>query len=165
MRPNVRSKLAMLAAAAVTLALQAPAGAQPLAQKRAEVRQRVVEWGMQQLVQRLQLDASQVPRFREIWLRYEQQLQGVNKETSMAMRELKAQLAAATPDEPRLRQLADQVVASRQKAQQLESQRTAELRSLFSATQFARGVVVAPELRKELHEQMQKALQGGGGDE
>jgi hypothetical protein len=122
---------------------------------------------MQQLVRELQIDAAQVPRFREIWSRHAQQIDAVNKETGAAMRELKAQLAAATPDEPRLRQLADLVVANRQKVEDLERQRTSELRSLLTATQFARGVVFAPELRKRLHDQMQNAMRGGaapGGD-
>jgi hypothetical protein len=147
-------------ATAALLAWALPAGAQPVAQKRAEVRERIAEWGMQQLTRELGLDAGQVPRFREIWTRYQQQIDGANKETGLAMRELKAQLAAATPDDARLRQLADLVVANRQKVQQLEDQRTSELRAMLSGTQFARGVVFAPELHKQLHEQMQKAMRG-----
>jgi len=158
-----RTLRAMILGAGLLVAL--PAGAQPLAQRRAEVRQRVAEWGMQQTIAQLQLEPAQVPRFRELWARYQQQLDAVNFETTRALKELKTQLALAAPDEARLKQLSDLVLANRSKVQQIEHQRTAELRSFLTVTQYARGVVFAPELRKLLHERMQQAMHGGSDGE
>jgi hypothetical protein len=153
----------MILGAGLLVAL--PAAAQPLAQRRAEVRQRVAEWGMQQTIAQLQLEPAQVPRFRELWSRYQQQLDAVNGETSRALKELRQQLMQPTPDEARLRTLSDLVLANRAKAQELEHQRSAELRTLLTVTQYARGVVFAPELRKQLHDRMQQAMHGGSDGE
>jgi Spy/CpxP family protein refolding chaperone len=79
----------------------------------------------------------------------------------MAMKELKAQLAAPNPDEARLSQLADLVVADRGKVQALEAQRTADNRRVLTPAQFAHLIVVWPQINRQIRVEMWKAMHGG----
>ncbi len=140
------------------LVVPALAGAQPLAQKRARVRQDISDYVVQQTAQQMALDPTQTAHFREIWSRYDPQLWGIRKEQGMAMKELKAQLASPAPNEALLAQLADTLVRNKAKVQQLEAQRTEELRHVLTAVQFAKGLVLAPKLQKEVREQTWRAM-------
>jgi hypothetical protein len=79
----------------------------------------------------------------------------------MAMKELKAQLAAAQPDEGKLSQLADTIINDRSKVQALETQRTNENRSVLTPTQFAKLVVVWPQINRQVKIEIYKAMHGG----
>ncbi|MGZ3429825.1 MAG: periplasmic heavy metal sensor [Polyangia bacterium] len=144
------------------LALSLPALAQPGdGQKRAQVRQRITEFAIQQITQQLALDAATAQRFRAVADKYEPQIVGLHREVGMAMKELKAQLAAAQPDEARLSQLADTIVNDRTKVQALEAQRTADNRRVLTPTQFAKLVVVWPQINRQIKLEMYKAMHGG----
>jgi hypothetical protein len=141
------------------LALTTPAAAQgPLAQKRAAVRQQVMQYMMQQLTQELALDASAAARVREIWERYQQQIDGVHREQGMIFKELKSQLAAPTPDNARLTQLSDLAFANRQKAESLDLQRVGEFKRMLTPPQFAKLILLSPKLRREIQQQVWKAM-------
>jgi Spy/CpxP family protein refolding chaperone len=144
-----------------TLALSLPAAAQPDGQKRAQVRQRVTDFAMQQIVQELALDAPTAQRFKAVADRYEPQIAGLHREVGMAMKELKAQLAAPQPDEARLGQLADTIVNDRSKVQALEAQRTADNRRVLTPTQFAKLVVAWPKINRQVKIEMFKAMHNG----
>ena len=143
------------------LALSLPAAAQPDGQKRAQVRQRITDFAMQQIVQELGLDAPTAARFKGVADKYEPQIAGLHREVGMAMKELKAQLAAAQPDEGRLAQLADTIVNDRSKVQALEAQRTADNRRVLTPTQFAKLVVAWPKINRQIKIEMFKAMHGG----
>ena len=143
------------------LALSLPAAAQPDGQKRAQVRQRITDFAMQQITQELQLDAATAQRFRAVADKYEPQIAGIHREVGMAMRELKAQLAAAQPDEAKLGQLADTIVNDRSKVQALEAQRTTDNRRVLTPTQFAKLVVAWPKINRQIKLEMYKAMHGG----
>ncbi len=116
---------------------------------------------MQQIVQQLGLDAATAQRFRAVAAKYEPQIAGLHREVGMAMRELKAQLASAQPDEARLSQLADTIVNDRTKVQALEAQRTADNRTVLTPTQFAKLITVWPKINHQIKLQMFKAMHGG----
>jgi Spy/CpxP family protein refolding chaperone len=143
------------------LALSLPAAAQPDGQKRAQVRQRITDFAMQQITQELALDAPTAQRFKDVAARYEPQIAGLHREVGMAMKELKAQLAAAQPDEARLGQLADTIINDRSKVQALEAQRTADNRRVLTPTQFAKLVVAWPKINRQVKIEMFKAMHGG----
>ena len=146
-----------------TLALSLPAAAQPAAGKRAEVRREVTDFLMQRLTQELALDAPTAAQVRQIWDRYQTQIDGVHREMGMAMKELKVQLAAPTPDDARLTQLADLIHADRLKAQELDSQRVGDLRRVLTPVQFAKAIVISPKLKREVQRQIMQAIRGGQG--
>ena len=129
-----------------------------LAQKRAQVRQHISDYVVQQTAQQMGLDATQTARFREIWARYDPQLWDIRREQGMAMKELKAQLAAPAPNEALLAQLADTIMRNKGKVQQLEAQRTEELRHVLTVVQFAKGLVLAPKLQRDVKEQTWRAM-------
>lgn len=143
------------------LATSAPAMAQPDGQKRAQVRGKIVEFAMGQIQQQLALDAPTLARFRAVADKYEPQIAGLHKEVGMAMKELNAQLAAAQPDEGRLSQLADTIVNDRTKVQALEAQRTADNRHVLTPTQFAKLIVVWPQINRQVKIEIYKAVHGG----
>src|SRR6476646_8527470 len=143
------------------LALSLPAAAQPDGQKRAQVRQRITDIAMQQITQELALDAPTAQRFKDVAARYEPQIAGLHREVGMAMKELKAQLAAAQPDEARLGQLADTIINDRSKVQALEAQRTADNRRVLTPTQCAKLVVAWPKINRQVKIEMFKAMHGG----
>jgi hypothetical protein len=151
-------KRTLVAMGAMLVLLPQLAWAQPMAQKRAQVRQHISEYVVQQSAQELGLDATQSARFREIWLRYNAQLFGVHREQGMAMKELKAQLATPAPQEALLTQLADTIIRNKAKVQQLEAQRTEELRHVLTAVQYAKGIVLAPRLQHAVKEQTWRAM-------
>ncbi|HEX6838259.1 MAG TPA: hypothetical protein VF334_16900, partial [Polyangia bacterium] len=103
-----RSWTAMILSGALLVSL--PALAQPDGQKRAQIRQRITDFAMQQIQQQLALDPATAQRFRAVADKYEPQIAGLHREIGMAMRELKAQLASAQPDETTLSRLADTIV-------------------------------------------------------
>jgi Spy/CpxP family protein refolding chaperone len=143
------------------LATSLPALAQPDGQKRAQVRQRIMDYAMQQITQELALDAPTAARFRAVAEKYEPQINGLHREVGMAMKELKAQLAAPQPDERRLSQLADTIVNDRSKVQALEAQRTAENRSVLTPTQFAKLVIAWPKINRQIRVELWKAMHNG----
>lgn len=144
-----------------TLALSLPAAAQPDQQKRAAVRQQLADFAMQQLTQQLALDAATATSFRAVSDRYQEQIAAVHREVGMAVKELKQQLAAAQPNGARLTQLSDLVVSNRAKVQQLESQRTVEYRRVLSPAQFAKLILSWPQINRQIHVQMWKAMHNG----
>ena len=143
------------------LAMSAPALAQPDGQKRAQIRQHITDFAMQQITQQLALDATTAQRFRAVADKYEPQIAGLHREIGMAMRELKAQLAAPQPDETTLSRLSDTIVNDRSKVQALEAQRTADNRSVLTPTQFAKLVVAWPKINRQIKLEMYKAIHGG----
>jgi len=144
------------------LAMALPAQArQGDGQKRAQVRKQIADYALGQLTQQLGLDAATAAKFREVSERYQQQIAGVHREVGLAMKELKAQLAAAAPIDARLQQLADTVVGDRQKVQGLEAQRTAEYRRVLTPAQFGRLIVVWPQINRQIRVEMWKAMHGG----
>jgi Spy/CpxP family protein refolding chaperone len=151
------------------LALSVPAVAQPDGQKRAQVRQQITEFAMQQVTHELGLDAATAQRFRAVADKYEPQIAGLHREVGMAMKELKAQLAAPQVDEARLSQLSDTVVNDRAKVQALEAQRTDDNRRVLTPTQFAKLVVAWPKINRQIRVELYKAIHGGqppgGGEE
>ena len=154
-----RSWTAMIVCGALLLPLAAQA--QPDGQKRAQIRQHITDFAMQQIQQQLALDAATLQRFRAVADKYEPQIAGMHREIGMAMRELKAQLASPQPDEAVLSRLADTIVNDRTKVQALEAQRTAENRSVLTPTQFAKLVVAWPKINRQVKLEMYKAMHGG----
>ncbi len=150
--------MALLAGA---LGLALPAAAQPDARKRQEVRREVTEFMLTQLQRQLALDAPTMQRVRDIWQRYQAQIDGVHQELGMAMRELKAQLAAPQPDDARLTQLSDLVLSDRLKAQEIDTQRIRELKRALTPAQFAKAIVVTPQIRRQVQQQVVRALRNG----
>jgi Spy/CpxP family protein refolding chaperone len=151
-----------------TLALSLPAAAQPDAQRRAQVRQQVTDFMMQRLTQELALDPPATAQVRQMWERYQQQIEGVHKEMWMAMKELKAQLGAPTPDNARLTQLSDLVFNDRLKVEELDHQRVCELRRVLTPVQFAKAIVVSPQIKRQVQHQVMQAVGAGraaGGEE
>jgi Spy/CpxP family protein refolding chaperone len=155
-----RSLLAMIVAGALGLSSVA-AQAQPDGQKRALARQRITEFAMGKIQQELALDAATLQRFRAVADKYEPQIMGLHREMGMAVKEIHAQLAASPPDEARLGQLADTVVNDRTKVQALEAQRTAENRRVLTPAQFAKLIVVWPQINRQVKIEMYKAMHGG----
>ncbi|HEX9103193.1 MAG TPA: periplasmic heavy metal sensor [Polyangia bacterium] len=143
-----------------TLSLSLPALAQPDLQKRAAVRRQATDLMMQRLTQELALDAPAQAQVRAIWDRYEAQIEGVRKEQWMAMKELKAQLAAPSPDNARLTQLSDLVFNDRAKVEAHDHQRVGEFRRVLTPVQFAKAIVVSPQIRRQLQQQMMQSLRG-----
>ncbi len=141
-----------------TLALSLPALAQPAAAKRAQVRQQVTDFMMQRLTQELGLDAAGTAQMRAIWDRYQTQIEGVRKEMWMAMKELKAQLAAPTPDNARLTQLSDLIHNDRLKVEELDHQRIGDFRRMLTPVQFAKAIVISPKLKREVQQQIMQAV-------
>ncbi|HEY2749320.1 MAG TPA: hypothetical protein VGL86_32100, partial [Polyangia bacterium] len=144
-----------------SLAMAAPAMAQPDGGKRAQVRQKIVDYAMSQIQQQLALDAPTLQRFRAVADKYEGQIAGLHKEVGMAVKELKAQLAAAQPDDAKLSQLADTIINDRTKVQALEAQRTADNRSVLTPAQFAKLIVTWPQINRQIKIEMYKAMHGG----
>jgi Spy/CpxP family protein refolding chaperone len=79
----------------------------------------------------------------------------------MAMKELKAQLDSAQPDDGRLSQLADTIVNDRTKVQSLEAMRTNENRRVLTPAQFAKLIVVWPQINRQVKIEMYKAMHNG----
>jgi Spy/CpxP family protein refolding chaperone len=149
----------MLGALAIVLALAAPAAAEP--EKRAQVRQHIVEFAMQELTQQLGLDPPTAAQFREVTERYQAQIAALHQENGRTFKEIQRELAAPQPNGARLRALADLVVANRAKVQQLEAQRTAEHRRALTPAQFARLILVWPQINRQIRVEVWKAMHGG----
>ena len=144
----------------LSLALALPAAAQgPLAQKRAALRQQVTDYMLQHVTQELALDAPSAARVREIWERYQTQIEGVHREQGMIFKELKSQLAAPSPDNAKMTQLSDLAMQNKLKVEQLDNQRAQEFRRLLTPPQMAKLIVITPKLRQEVQRQFWKAMQ------
>jgi Spy/CpxP family protein refolding chaperone len=149
----------MLGALAMVLALSVPAAAQP--EKRVQVRQRIFEFAMQELTQQLGLDPAAAAQFREVTERYQQPIAALHQENGRTFKEIQRELAAPQPNAARLRALSDLVVANRAKVQQLEAQRVAEHRRALTPAQFARLMLVWPQINRQIRVEVWKAMHGG----
>ena len=130
----------------------------PLAQKRAQVRQHISDYVVQQTALQMGLNPTQTAHFREIWGRYDPELWSIRKEQGQLMTQIKGQLASPAPNVGILAQLADALLRNKARLQQLEAQRTEELRHILTVVQFAQGLVLAPKLQREVREQTWRAM-------
>ena len=155
-----RTLVAMIVAGALVLS-SVPALAQPDGQKRAQVRQRITEFAMSRSSRSWRSTRRRCSASARSAEKYEAQIWRLHARWGMAMKEIKAQLAAPPPDEARLAQLADTIVNDRTKVQALEAQRTAENRRVLTPAQFAKLIVVWPQINRQVKVEMYKAMHGG----
>ncbi len=150
-------------ATAATMMSATPAFAQRGDGQGREARQRIEAYALNELVTQLALDGDTAQRFREVAVRYQLQIAAVRKDMRQAHQALKQLLdGGGTPDATRLGQLSDQILAGRAKLQALEGQRTVENRKILTPAQFARLLVVWPELSREVRTQVKQNAGGGG---
>jgi hypothetical protein len=139
----------------------APAFAQTNAPVSSQERQQIVNHEVDQLVNKLGLDASGAARFRQTFASYQAKLAPLRKEQFQAHRALKQELANPQPDAARLSQLTDDLQNNRLKMQSIEQERSAELRQQLTPAQYAQLIVSRREIMRDMHKQFRAARRQG----
>ena len=145
----------------LTVMMTLPALAQPGEGPRAELRERVRQAVVQRLSQQLALDAPTAARFDQVTKAIDDQIAGVQADNRRAHHELKLLLDSGRADEASVARLSDRILANRAKVRQLEDSRLIETRKVLKPVDFARLLVVFPQINKQIHEQIMRAAKAG----
>ena len=125
----------------------------------AAVRQQIVSQELDQVSQKLGLDAPTSARLKGTFAKYQAQMQPLWKQSFQTRRALKEELANAQPDQGKVGQLTDQLQSLRQQMRNLNEQRQAELKSELSPTQYAQLVLSRRAIGRDLRSKMRAARQ------
>jgi Spy/CpxP family protein refolding chaperone len=148
---------------ALTLSAVAPAVAiaQPRGDQQAlrqQVRERVRTMIVWRLTEALGLDAATAQRFFPVLNQYEDRIAPLHQSQGARMRELRAQIDSGRADVGRVNQLLDEMAATRAQVVALEAERIRELRRVLSPVQSAKLVMALPQIERELHQHVRKAM-------
>ncbi len=154
----------MLRKLMIVFVLGALAAAPAQAQKpgvRDEVMERIRALRIARLIEALDLDEHGAARLTPILDRSYGQIAAVAKDSGQARRELKGLVAAEHPDDARINQIVDHLLANKLKIDELENQMIGDIRKVLTAAQVARLVVVLPEINHQIQQQIRNAVRPG----
>ena len=147
----------------VMVTLAAPVGAQPEA-ARAQLRERMRQATVKRLVERLGLDAATAQRIDQVEKSIDDQIAAVQADNGRVRRELR-RLTEGRPPQPadlvQINQLCDRILSGRATMQKLELQRLAEMRRILKPVDFARLIIVMPQVNREIKGDIYRALGPG----
>jgi Spy/CpxP family protein refolding chaperone len=129
---------------------------------RDEVKEKVRALRIARLIEALDLDEAGTARFMPIVNRTYDQIGDLAKDSGQARRELRDLIGVEPPDETRINQLIDRLLANRQKIEALELQLIVDARKVLSPAQVARLVVWLPEINHQIQQQIRNAVHPGG---
>jgi hypothetical protein len=145
------------------MAMAAPALAQPEA-ARAQLRERMRQATVKRLVERLGLDPNTAQRIDQVEKSIDDQIAAVQAENGKVRRELRRMTEGPAPqavDNIQINQLCDRILSGRATMQKLELQRLAEMRKILRPVDFARFLIVMPQVNREIKGDIYRALGPG----
>jgi hypothetical protein len=148
----------------VLAVLSAPALAQPDA-ARAQLRERMRQATVKRVVERLGLDAVTAQRLDQVEKSFDDQIAAVQEANGKVRRELRRLTEGPQPqaaDNVQINQLCDRILNGRATMQRLELQRLAEMRKILRPVDFARLLIVMPQINREIKGDIYRALGPGG---
>jgi Spy/CpxP family protein refolding chaperone len=128
-----------------------------------EVRQQIVSQEIDQLAQKLGLDAAGSARFKGTFARYQSELRPLHKDAFETRRALKQELASAQPNQGKVVQLTDQLTSDRDQMRSIQQRRMAELKSQLTPTQYAQLLLSRREVARDLRSKLRAASSSGSG--
>lgn len=148
------------------VAASAPAfgkGAKDEDEMREKIREKIRAHRAARLIDVLALDEKTATKFFPVLNKYDDQILPLQADTGKARRELKQMLSSGTKaDDTKVNALVDRMLANHDKVAKLRGDRLKDVRKLLSPVQFAKLVVVLPEIDHAIQKQIQKALKKGG---
>lgn len=165
MRPRFSHLLlvaALLALAPAALAQPAPpsAGSGAAADRREQIKRKLLALRAYRLTEELALDETSAARVFPVLAKYDPQLEQLIIERAAMAKELRA-----GPTGPAAEDLVNRAVANRRALFELEEKRLAELRKVLTSRQTARLLVVLPEIETQLKQQIRRAVRNRGGSQ
>jgi Spy/CpxP family protein refolding chaperone len=149
-------------ALAAFLTLGGVAAAQPDEPNlRARVRDRVRGAVEQKLVNALGLDAATAARFQQVVDRYDGQIVALQRDAAEAHKELKRYLDGGGADAQVINRLADRMLDDRGRVQQLERDRSRDVRAVLTPQQYGRLMVIYPKVALEVKGELWNAMHRG----
>jgi len=135
-----------------------------LAQKgavRDQIKEKIRAMRIARLITVMDLDEAATARLTPILNRTYDEIGDIGKDSGQARRELRQLLGGPRPDEARVNQLIDRLVANKARIDALETGLVGEVRRVLTPTQVARMVVVLPEINHEIQQQIRNAVRPG----
>ena len=106
----------------------------------------------ERMSEKLGLDDAGKARLKQTFDKYRSQMAPLWQDARLAHQDLEAELAAAQPDERKLSALTSRLQSDRQKMQTVREQRSTELKSVLTPSQFAR-LMLAQHHRSHRHQE------------
>lgn len=145
----------------MTVLAGAPVFAHEGARVSPEARQQIFDEELTKLTGDLGLDAQGTAKVRATFDKYRGEMAPVRKQTWDAQRALRQELSTPQPNEQRVTQLTDQLIAGRQQLRAIEVERTQALRQQLTPSQFAKLMLerhrFGRDVRRPLREQRSAA--------
>jgi hypothetical protein len=130
------------------------------ADRRAEIKRKILAFRAYRLTEELALDEATAARVFPLLGKYDQQVEQLTVEGLELHKALRRQaLDAATADD-----LIRRTLANRRAFMELEEKRITELRRVLSAEQAARLLVVLPEIERQIKLQIRRSIKGKDSD-
>jgi Spy/CpxP family protein refolding chaperone len=154
-RPITRAlALAALTATFLPSAARADDGDQQRAKMRVEVRTHIE----QALAQAAGLDPATAQRVSQAIDRSDDQLAQIQRDNHAAYEELKHLVESGSADNAAINRLMDRMMNNRQLIQRNENERSHDVRTLVTPTQFAKIIIAFPIVNRQIRAQVRKAL-------
>lgn len=136
-----------------------PAHAAPPGQgaKRQEIKEKIKAMRIARVVESLDLDERGATRVAPILDRAYDEIANVTTDSGEARRELKMLVMVQPPDDARMNQLIDRLLANKAKIESIEMSMFGEVRKVLTASQVARLVVVLPEINHQIQQAIKNA--------
>lgn len=135
---------------------------------RAKLLQRIRALRAQELAELLKPDTQAVSKVVEIAAGFEDRLIATRQEARQMRQDLDKLLKDAKPNDAAITKVVDDLIARRQRLEQIEAERTAAMRKVLTPSQFAKVVVAWPRINRKIQETLYRALlesKGPGFDE
>jgi hypothetical protein len=84
---------------------------------------------------------------------------GLGRQIQATLRELSQASTETSPDETKLRDLSDRVIALRHQIRDVEDERQQEVRRILSPAQFAKLITGWPEAERRIRERLRHAAE------
>jgi Spy/CpxP family protein refolding chaperone len=135
--------LTLFTAAPLIANAQTPA---PTAESRQEMR-------IDRLAGKLGLDAASQAKLEQTFQKFRAQMAPIRQDARQTRQSLRAELSSAQPDETKVSTLTTRLQGDRQQMQAVAQQRSAELKSELTPSQYAKLVLHAHRFGRGMHRQ------------
>lgn len=126
-----------------------------------ELREKLRTVRIARLVEALDLDADTAARLMPVLDRGYDAISVVTRQSGAARRELRRLVASERPDDARINQLVDLLVANRARIEELTAEMLRGVRQVLTPRQVGKLVLVLPEIERQLQLQIRRAVRQG----
>ena len=128
------------------------------ADARAKLREKIRAIRSRKLAAVIQPDPAAMLKLAEIAEKFEEQLEQTRQSAHTTRKDLLKAMQAPKPDDAKVIELTQQLIAQRAKLQEIETARENAVRAVLKPVEFARLVLAWPKINREIREEIYRVL-------